>query len=271
MSPAHPSVVSARLRRRSSRGLASLAFAAIALVVFAGTVLGHHSLISATYGCNGVVNYTAHSWTTDNGTGQTLGQATNPNVSVKYSIDGLPTSNPAKNWISLPSGAFNAGNNYQFSGSFSATSPTVDLLVHEVANWADGAGPEWNSANFLMGLTPANCATPTPTPVVTPTPTPEVTPTPTPDVTPTPTPAVTPTPTPDVTPTPTPAVTPPPSASIAGEPATPAPVVTPPTTSTVDGSGTGSAGSNLILAGFAMTGLGLAALLLTPRRARRTR
>ena len=267
MSPAHPSVVSARLRRRSSRGLASLAFAAIALVVFAGTVLGHHSLISATYGCNGVVNYTAHSWTTDNGTGQTLGQATNPNVSVKYSIDGLPTSNPAKNWISLPSGAFNAGNNYQFSGSFSATSPTVDLLVHEVANWADGAGPEWNSANFLMGLTPANCATPTPTPVVTPTP--EVTPTPTPDVTPTPTPDVTPTP--DATPTPTPVVTPTPSASIAGETATPAPVVTPPTTSTVDGSGTGSAGSNLILAGFAMAGLGLAALLLTPRRARRTR
>src|ERR1019366_10666896 len=70
----------------SARPRAAIAIsgALVLVMAFAGTVLGHHTLPSATFACDGTATWHVDDWTTDN----THNQALAPDIETWYSLDG---------------------------------------------------------------------------------------------------------------------------------------------------------------------------------------
>lgn len=105
------------------------------MVMFAPAALAHHPLISADQVCaDGAVriSYESVSWKTDG----TSGSGHN-DIRIEVRV------NNSGNWIEVDNGAYNAGNNYRFSGTFDAAPYTGDSIqVRARANgpWANGQG-----------------------------------------------------------------------------------------------------------------------------------
>ncbi len=133
-------MIAARLnpRRGIERFLAVLSaillFASM-MVVFAPAALAHHPEISASQVCaDGAVriSYQSVSWKTDG----TSGSAHN-DIRIEVRVN---NSGP---WTQVASGAYNAGNNYRFSGTFDAAGYVgQSIVVRARANgaWTNGQG-----------------------------------------------------------------------------------------------------------------------------------
>ena len=214
--------------RSQRRLLAAIPIAFLLVMAFVGTALGHHTLPSASFACDGTVTWHVDTWTQDNANNQALAS----DVEVYYSLDEGPYVKigdfafTADNYLTGIGGTFDAGD---------ATSVVIKAQLADGTGWGDGdkssTGP-WYSDSIPRS--DEDCAKPTPTPVA-------------------------PTPTPVATPTATPGGT-------GGvEAATGKPKVTPPSTSTSGPeNGTSDPGFAIIIAG--LIGASLSILLLTPRR-----
>ncbi|MFI5225814.1 MAG: hypothetical protein ACHQ3P_03975, partial [Candidatus Limnocylindrales bacterium] len=131
-------------------------------MLVAGTVLGHHTLPSATFACDGTVAWHVDSWTQDN----TNNQALASDVEVWYSLDG-------GSYVKIGDFAFTAGNYLTgFGGTFNAGDATSVVIKADLASgtgWGDGdktsVGP-WDSGS--VPRSDEDCAKPTPTPTPTP-------------------------------------------------------------------------------------------------------
>lgn len=108
----------------------------IAALVFVPAAFAHHAVLTASFSCDGVVSYTATAWST---TVFVPASRTNTDVRVFETETNGTALNPA---VQVGSGAFDSGNNFSFSGSFTVGSSvdTVTLNAKEFANWGDGAG-----------------------------------------------------------------------------------------------------------------------------------
>lgn len=214
-------------------------------MMFAGTVLGHHTLPSATFACDGTVTWHVDSWT--GATANNEGLASD--VEVSYSLDGGDSYTEIGHFdLSDPV----AGIGGTFHVADASTTVIIKANLGPDGSWGDGdqtVGP-WFSVPVSRDT---DCAAPTPTPTPKPTPTATPTPTPTPGINQQCVEGTCPTP----TPTPTPA-----GGVLA---ATGKPGVTPPSTSTsTPGNSSNDSGFLVVIA--VMIGASLSVLLITPRR-----
>src|SRR6476469_9172686 len=110
---------------------------------FAGIASAHHSNISASVACDGTVSWTATSWSTG-------AEGTNPKIEVTKTI-GTTTTH-------ITFGAFNAADNYQFSGSFAwpGTATSVTVSSKPIAAWGNGVVSTTGSSTTVSK--PTNCA-----------------------------------------------------------------------------------------------------------------
>jgi len=94
--------------------------------LFAGTASAHHSEISADVVCDGTVSWTASSWSTGE-------QGTNPDIRVYLKVDNGAT-------VEIATGAFNAANNYRFSGTLQWPTGANKITISSKPNadWANG-------------------------------------------------------------------------------------------------------------------------------------
>ncbi|MCU0267863.1 MAG: hypothetical protein MUF83_04365 [Acidimicrobiales bacterium] len=118
-------------------------------LVFTGSASAHHSEISGSADCDGLVTWTAEAWN-----GSTEAERTNGSVKVWYRIGGGSA-------VDVATGSFNKANGYQFDGSFTwpdAGATSLVLYVQEQQNWANGAGI--GSARSTTVSLPTNCPTP---------------------------------------------------------------------------------------------------------------
>ena len=109
----------------------------IAALVFAPAAFAHHSVITASFSCDGLVSYTATAWSTNSGL---PGSRTNTDVRIFETAVNSSALNPI---VQVGSGAFSTADNYSFSGSFSVDSSvsSVTLNAKEFAKWGDNSGP----------------------------------------------------------------------------------------------------------------------------------
>jgi uncharacterized repeat protein (TIGR01451 family) len=126
---------------------------------FAGIASAHHSNISASVVCSGTVSWQATSWSTGL-------EGTNPDILVTMTVGTTTTV--------ITHGAFNAANNYQFSGTFQwpGNANSVTISSKPVAKWANGVTGTTGSSTTVYkpkncpggpGVTPAvSCVNPTP-------------------------------------------------------------------------------------------------------------
>ena len=129
----------------SARPRAAIAIsgALVLVMAFAGTVLGHHTLPSATFACDGTVTWHVDDWTTDN----THNQALAPDIETWYSLDG-------GSYVKIGVFDFDQSNYLTgFGGSFSggsATTVKIKANLQPGTTWADGAtdspGPWFSDA-----------------------------------------------------------------------------------------------------------------------------
>ena len=148
--PGAPGPRSSRRRHRLPATLALLLALFAGFVAFGPPASAHHSEISGSADCDGVVSWTARAWN-----GSTVASRTNPSVKVWYRIG----SGPA---VTVATGAFNSGNNFQFSGTFAWPDPSatqLTLYVQEQANWGNGAGI--SSPRSVTVRLPTDCPAPT--------------------------------------------------------------------------------------------------------------
>jgi uncharacterized repeat protein (TIGR01451 family)/LPXTG-motif cell wall-anchored protein len=96
----------------------------IVVPAFAGLASAHHSNIAGSAVCDGTVSWTATSWSTGL-------EGTNTDILVTKTINGTKTD--------IIHGAFNAANNYQFSGTFSWPGNTSNITISSlpIATWAN--------------------------------------------------------------------------------------------------------------------------------------
>ncbi|HST17994.1 MAG TPA: hypothetical protein VLK36_10015 [Gaiellaceae bacterium] len=113
-----------------------MAVVVLAALVFVPAAFAHHPVITASLSCDGVVSYTATAWATTSGL---PGSRTDTDVRVYETKVNGGALTPA---VQVGSGAFNSGNSYTFTGTFTVgvTVNTVTLNAKEIANWGDGAG-----------------------------------------------------------------------------------------------------------------------------------
>ena len=121
--------------KRSTAILSAIAVFMSLMVMFAPTALAHHPEISANQTCVDKqvrIAYESVSWKTD-------GTPGSGHSDIRIEVQ----RNGAGPWIEVASGAFNAGNNFRFSGTFDASSYWGDnLVVRARANgaWDNGVG-----------------------------------------------------------------------------------------------------------------------------------
>jgi hypothetical protein len=117
--------------RKSERFVALMSAIAVLLsmmVIFAEPAQAHHPITTANTTCvdrEVYIQYTSTSWQ--------IGSAHN-NVIIEVSVNGGP-------WTQVASGAYNAGNNYTFSGTFSGDAywgQSIRVRSQVVGNWANG-------------------------------------------------------------------------------------------------------------------------------------
>jgi hypothetical protein len=125
-------------RRRFERLVAILSAVGIlmsVMVVFAPAALAHHPEISARQVCddgNVAIAYDSVSWRTDG-----LSGSAHNDIRIEVQVGG---SGP---WTQVGSGAYNAGNNYRFSGAFDASTyvgQSIVVRARAVGAWTNGQG-----------------------------------------------------------------------------------------------------------------------------------
>ena len=126
------------LRRRFERLLATISAVAALMsmmVIFAPAALAHHPEISANQTCvdrQVMISYQSVSWKTDGTPG-----SGHPDIRIEVRVNG------SGSWDEVANGAFNAGNNYQFSGTFDAEpywGNSVEVRALAVGPWDNGIG-----------------------------------------------------------------------------------------------------------------------------------
>ncbi len=136
-------------RRRLSRSLAAVMVALSLTFSLVGAVAAHHADVTADMDCDGLVTYTVTAWE-----GETDEERTNPDIGVWVQVDD-------GEFVEQPSGAFNVGNGFQFSGTYSAPgAASVTVKAEAQANWANGAtGPGDHAIGCRQGLDdePVDC------------------------------------------------------------------------------------------------------------------
>jgi hypothetical protein len=109
-----------------------------------------YSLVSATMSCDGTVDWTASAWN-----GPTPDSRYNPDVLVSASYDSGVT------FKRVAERAFDASDNYQFAGLFSAgDARSVLVRVQELANWPAAGGDVPGPPHYATATRPENCAAP---------------------------------------------------------------------------------------------------------------
>ncbi|MDP9465452.1 MAG: LPXTG cell wall anchor domain-containing protein [Actinomycetota bacterium] len=110
--------------------------------VFGGIASAHHSNIAASVACTGTVSWTATSWSTG-------AEGTNTDIKVTKTIGNTTTT--------IQHGAFNAANNYQFSGTFAWPANTNSMIITStpIAKWANGVTSPVGSSTTISK--PTNC------------------------------------------------------------------------------------------------------------------
>ena len=150
-----------QVRHRSSRAVVGAVAAMVSLLVLAGTAAAHHAEVTAAYGCDGKVSFTAYAWN-----GPTNASKTNSDIGVWYRLDG-----GAFVELTSPAYHFDAGNAFQFSDAFDGQGAlVVTVKVQAQANWGNGVAPG-DSRQATVSL-PVGCQ-----PATTPVPPTEVPPT----------------------------------------------------------------------------------------------
>ncbi len=105
------------------------------MVVFAPAALAHHPEISASQICDDgalAIAYESISWRTDGGSG-----SGHDDIRIEIQVNG---SGP---WTEVANGAYNAGNNYRFSGSIDGTpyeGQSIVVRARAVGPWTNGQG-----------------------------------------------------------------------------------------------------------------------------------
>ena len=105
------------------------------MVVFAPAALAHHPEISASQVCDDgdvAIAYESVSWRTDGGSG-----SAHNDIRIDIQVNG---SGP---WTEIANGAYNAGNNYRFSGVIDGTpyvGQSVVVRARAVGAWTNGQG-----------------------------------------------------------------------------------------------------------------------------------
>ncbi|MEP7047112.1 MAG: LPXTG cell wall anchor domain-containing protein [Ilumatobacteraceae bacterium] len=115
----------------------------VVVPAFAGLASAHHSNISASVACSGTVTWTATSWSTG-------AQGTNSDILVTKTIGTTTTT--------IQHGAFNAADNYQFSGTFAwpASTSSITISSKPIAAWGNGNTSKVGSSTTISK--PTNCA-----------------------------------------------------------------------------------------------------------------
>ena len=115
----------------------------VVVPTFAGIASAHHSNITASVACSGTVTWTATSWSTGL-------EGTNSDILVTKTIGTTTTT--------IQHGAFNAANNYQFSGTFAwpANTTSITISSQPIATWANGVVSPVGSSTTITK--PVNCA-----------------------------------------------------------------------------------------------------------------
>ncbi len=124
-------------RRRFERLVALFSATAVLLsimVVFAPAALAHHPEISAQEECDGALTiaYESVSWLTTGASG-----SAHNDIRIEVQVSG------DDEWTQVGTGAYNAGNNYRFEGSFDASSYVGESIVvraRAVGSWTNGQG-----------------------------------------------------------------------------------------------------------------------------------
>ena len=126
------------VRRRFERLLATLSAVAVLMsimVVFAPAALAHHPEITANQTCvdqEVSIAYESVSWKTDGTPG-----SGHSDIRIEVRVNGSGT------WAEVANGAFNAGNNYRFSGTFDAApywGESIEVQARAVGPWDNGNG-----------------------------------------------------------------------------------------------------------------------------------
>ncbi len=105
------------------------------MVVFAPAALAHHPEISASQICDDgalAIAYESISWRTDGGSG-----SGHNDIRIEIQVNG---SGP---WTQVANGAYNAGNNYRFSGSIDGSpyqGQNIIVRARAVGAWTNGQG-----------------------------------------------------------------------------------------------------------------------------------
>ena len=128
--------------RRVFTAILVLLGAIVVVPQFAGVASAHHSNISASVACSGVVSWTATSWSTGL-------EGTNKDILVEKVVNGTTTT--------ITHGEFKASNNYQFSGTFDWPAGVNSMTIKStpIAKW--GNGNTSKTGNSVTISKPANC------------------------------------------------------------------------------------------------------------------
>ena len=126
----------------------SLLAVAGAIMTTPGAASAHHAELVSSVSCNGIVNWTAVAWMPNDGNPV---ERENSNIIVYYQHNGAGPK------YQVGSGAFNADNDYTFSGQFTYP-PGIDVIfvtVEAVGNWGNGqpGGSTW----YVLLSEPAPC------------------------------------------------------------------------------------------------------------------
>jgi len=133
--------------RQLSRSLFAMLVASSLTLSVVGVVAAHHADVTANMDCDGLVTYTVTAWN-----GETEDQRTNTDISVLVKVDG-------GDYVAQPSIALNAGNDFTFTGTFSAPgASSVKIKVQAQVPWGDGT--EAGSSRSVTVTAPTDCTPP---------------------------------------------------------------------------------------------------------------
>ena len=126
----------------------SLLAVAGAIMTTPGAASAHHAVLVSSVSCNGIVNWTAVAWMPNDGNPV---DRENSDIIVYYQHNGAGPK------YAVGSGAFNADNDYTFSGQFTYP-PGIDVIfvtVEAVGDWGNGqpGGSTW----YVLLSEPAPC------------------------------------------------------------------------------------------------------------------
>lgn len=149
--------VTSTARRRSALTAAFGLVASGAVLLTASPAFAHHPEIAATAACADdggfVISFTSTAWATDDAQARE-----NSDVLISAIVDGgAPTD--------ITHGAYNAGNNYSFSGQFTlpATTTSLEVTATTLASWGNGTDGGQTTSSGPVSL-PTDCEEPPPPP-----------------------------------------------------------------------------------------------------------